>query len=255
MHLIFSIFILVCSICFSAAPKGQPQNCPKGEHWVRPHHRRAYFRADETFVSASNVSGHCQKNPAGFDHWNPRKKTGLPPGWEYPKEKPKTWSEEEWERVLEALSELPEILWVPTIEGIYRMEKSRVHPNPAAGEPKSIGLYNPAFESKHTLTQLLAHELAHELYRNLPPADQESYRKATHWFEGQVGGKRFTVLGRSENKFVEPDGVDSPAEDFSNNIEYYLFNPKKLELVTPSAYNWIQNQYGDRLKLRSRSTL
>ncbi len=50
--------------------------------------------------------------------------------------------------MLEALSELPEILWVPTIEGIYRLQKSRYPENPAAGEPKSIALYDPAFNLK-----------------------------------------------------------------------------------------------------------
>lgn len=252
MRRLVSIFVFTCSICFSAAPKKQPQDCPRGEHWVRPHYRRAYVRADGTFVSASNVSGHCHKNPVSFDHWNPKKRTGLPSGWEFPKEKPKEWTDEEWERVLEALSELPEILWFSTVDGIYRLEKSRVHPNPAAGEPKSIALYDPAFESKHKLAQLLAHELAHELYRNLSASDKDSYRKATHWFEGQVGEKAYTIRGRSEKTFIEPDGVDSPAEDFSNNIEYYLFNPKKLETVTPSAYKWVQNHYGDMLKLHRR---
>ncbi len=150
------------------------------------------------------------------------------------------------------MSELPEILWVPTIEGIYRLEKSWAHPNPAAGEPKSIALYNPAFESKPKLAQILAHEMAHEFYRYLTDAERRSYRIATQWFENRIDNKTYIVRGRGENHFVQPDGVDSPAEDFSNNIEYYLFNPKKLEAVSPSAYRWIEKHYGDKLKLRAR---
>lgn len=248
------VFVFACSLGYSASPKG-PQDCPKGEHWVRPHHRRAYARADGTLVSASNISGHCQKNPASFDHWNPKKKTGLPPGWEFPKDKPGTWTDEEWERVLEALSELPEILWVPTIEGIYRLQKSRFPENPAAGEPKNLALYNPAFNSKDKLAQILAHELAHELYRNLTEAERTSYRDATFWFTPNIRNKIYTIRGRSESQFVAPDGIDSPEEDFSNNVEYYLFSSKKLEAVTPSAYKWIQQRYGDKLKLGSKSKL
>lgn len=250
----FSILVLVIFLALSPSgfPKDQIQACSKGQHWVRPHHRSAYVRADGTPVSAANVIGHCQTNPTGFDFWNPKKKSGLPPGWEHSKEKPKKWTEGDWERVLEALSGLPEALWVPTIEGLYRLEKSVFDPNPASGEPKNIALYDPAFSSKEKLEQILAHELAHECYRNMSASERKSYMEATQWFQRTIRGKTFTVRGRNENTFVDSDGMDSPTEDFSNNIGSYLFDPKKLESVTPSAYQWIHRHFGGKLELRPR---
>lgn len=244
-----ALFWLLCTPSFGEITL---ESCSPGEYWVRAHHRRAYTRADGTFVRPSGVSAHCQKNPAGFDHWNPRKRKGLPPGWQHPEEKSKAWTEEEWERVLEALSELPELLWVPSVEGIYRLAKSRFPANPAAGEPKSIAIYDAAFETKRNLTQILAHELAHELYRSLSETDVRSYQRATHWFERQVGKRTLVIRGRSEKQFISEDGVDSPAEDFSNNIEHYLFDPKRLEKITSTAHKWIQQRFGDKLKFRSR---
>lgn len=165
----FSIFVMLIfsTLCPTGFSKNQIQTCGKGQHWVRPYHRSAYVRADGTHFSASNVVGHCQSNPPGFDFWNSKKKNGLPPGWEHPQEKPKNWNEEDWKRVLEALSELPEALWVPTIDGLYRLDKSVFHPNPSSGEPGNIALYDPAFDSKEKLSKILAHELAHEYYRNM----------------------------------------------------------------------------------------
>ena len=37
--------------------------CSEGQHWVRAYHRRAYYRADGTFVAATQVTAHCQGNP------------------------------------------------------------------------------------------------------------------------------------------------------------------------------------------------
>lgn len=46
------------------------------------------------------------------------------------------------------------------------------------------------------------------------------------------------------------DGKESPTEDFSNNIEYFMFDVKKLKTFNPSIYEWIERTYGDKLDLR-----
>jgi hypothetical protein len=48
---------------------------------------------------------------------------------------------------------------------------------------------------------------------------------------------------------VDPDSANSVEEDFSNNVEFYLFNPSKLKDVSPGAYNWIQSHFGAKFKL------
>lgn len=48
--------------------------------------------------------------------------------------------------------------------------------------------------------------------------------------------------------FVEEDGTEGPNEDFSNNIEYYLFNPKTLHEKTPKVYDWIRKRYGEKFR-------
>ena len=36
--------------------------------------------------------------------------------------------------------------------------------------------------------------------------------------------------------YVEEDGRESITEDFSNNIEYYLFDPGALKVKTPKVF-------------------
>lgn len=38
------------------------------------------------------------------------------------------------------------------------------------------------------------------------------------------------------------------SKDAASNPEYYLFEPAKLKTVTPSAYDWIAQHFGDKLK-------
>ena len=67
----------------------------------------------------------------------------------------KKWStifDDEKEKVLDALSELPLELLVESVDGIYRLDKFEKEPsNPAAGFGNSIVLYNNAFGSKQSL--------------------------------------------------------------------------------------------------------
>jgi Mlc titration factor MtfA (ptsG expression regulator) len=49
---------------------------------------------------------------------------------------------------------------------------------------------------------------------------------------------------------VEEDGAIDIGEDFSNNIEYFLFEPTKLKAKTPKVYQWIKEKYGDSFKPR-----
>lgn len=227
--------------------------CPPGEHWVQAHNRRAYFRADGTFVKASHVTAHCRKNPSGYSFWESKLKTGRPVKWPNKNEKTITWSEEEKERLLEAISDLPPELWSNHVQGIYKMNKSKDENNPASNLPEQdiIVIYDSAFEKDVNLSRVLSHELSHVLYRHLSKEKQKDYQLATNWFSvKKVRGKEVWI--RRSNGYVLPDGTVSPEEDFCNNVEFFLFQPETLQKVTPHAYSWILNEYGGKFKVKRK---
>lgn len=242
--------VLISNLTFG----DEPGRCPLGSHWVKQHHRRAYQRADGKFFSAATVSAHCSQNPAGYDVWKARFRSGRPPSWPLKQEKVSTWTEEERERVLEALSYFPDALQNLAIRGLYRMQKSVYDRNAASGDAAGdIVLYDPAFDLHQNLSQVLAHELAHRAYSELSPNEADDYRAATLWFDkGKNSGQPNWVCLRKS--FEAPDGGDSPAEDFSNGVEYYLFNPNRLKAVTPQAYDWIKGHFGANFKLGKGSS-
>ncbi len=247
--LIFCIFTLAnCSVILAA-----DHSCSEGQHWVRAHKRREYYRADGTFVNATNVASHCQANPEGYIYWAPRLKNGGPFGWIYKKENSKDWTVEERELVLEALNEVPEILRGTSTRGIFRKDKSELGKDNLATSAKGIiVLYDSAFlrpSPTRSLTRILVHELAHEYYRNLDEGQANNYREAAGWLSLSFREEREGPWIATKSKFVEPDGIVAPQEDFANNIEYFLFNPTKLRLNSPDAYEWIQHHLGDKLKL------
>lgn len=191
-------------------------------------------------VSSSEVIAHCQKNPPSYEKWSNKLKKGAPKNWENKKEKPKQWTEEEKERVLDALSELPTILLDCEVEGIFRMEKFLTdESNLAAGKDRQIVLHNNAFEKNQNLTRILAHEFAHKLYRQFYDTQDKgkSYAKSADWLsmKNPKTGENFITTWR--NDFVEEDGINGPDEDFSNNIEYYLFAPHLLKSKNPKIYD------------------
>ena len=249
-HVVF--FLTVLSFV-SSAQGATVAPCAKDEHWVRAHNRRAYLRGDGTFVSAANVSAHCQKNPPSYALWAPKLQSGMPPGWLLQVEKLSAWTDEEKERVLEALSFLPEKLLVESVQGLYRLRKSSsFESNPGAGFANSIVLYDSAFNSKQDLSRILAHEFAHKLYHRLTPEDARSYNAAAEWGVFRTKGGQ-TIFVPMRESYVEDDGREGPNEDFSNNIEYYLFASNTLKKGTPKVSEWILQKYGEAFKLKKAS--
>jgi hypothetical protein len=62
------------------------------------------------------------------------------------------------------------------------------------------------------------------------------------------GGRKLVPM-REKNAFVEDDGSESMGEDFSNNIEHFLFNSHTLKQKTPNVYEWIGKNFGDTFKV------
>jgi hypothetical protein len=254
---LFTLFfpLIFLPTSFAAVQKGKsrvPNPCPTGEHWVTAHAQSAYTRADGTPVSGSNHKAGCQKNPASYAVWNDRLKIGMPPKWEFKNEKSKVWTEDEKEKVLEALAALPPLLVNEIVSGIYRIKTSVQLPeNPAANFQNQIALYDKAFENRQNVARVLGHEFSHTFYQGLTFPEQFDYAKTAEW-EGKLGTSlKDTELTLSRSGIVEEDSQNNPEEDFANNIEYFVFNPKTLKEKSPQVYNWISKKFGDKLKLRS----
>jgi hypothetical protein len=252
LKIVWVSLILVLNGAAEAALKNdQKGTCLLGEHWVRAYHQSAYTRTDGTQVGGSDHAAGCQKDRKTDKVWRNRLKSTFPTRWENKKEKPKSWTEEEKERVLEALSNLPDALLLEAVEGIYRMENYLSYPsNPAANHEHQIVLYDSAFGHKQNLPRIIAHEFAHSLYRQSYDIDKGvGYANAAEWIAVPVGESREIMLVPNRDGFVAEDGKEGPAEDFSNNIEYFLFNPRELQIKTPKVYDWIRQRYGDKFKL------
>jgi hypothetical protein len=224
--------------------------CPAGAHWVKAHHRRAYAKSDGTQISATSVTAHCQTNPTAYSNWHDRLKNGRPADWLQNQEKAKSWSEEERERVIDALSDLPPSLLIDTVRGIFRLDRSQAYDaNPASGQDGEITVYDPAFTKEQNLARILGHEMAHELYRHLSVDDKRNYLFAADWLPYKNTKTGEWLLIPNRDQYVAEDGKESPTEDFSNNIEYYLFDPDALKVKSPKVYDWIQKKFGDTFKL------
>jgi len=198
--------------------------CPEGQHWVHAYFRRAYFRADNTFVNAANISAHCHGNPTSYSFVKDRFKGGYPPRWPHRSEKSIKWTEEQRERVMEALSALPPELWDEAIEGVYRLGKSIAFPNPASWGTNTIVLYDEAFNSKKNLSRILAHELAHQKYGSSPRMAQD-YRRATGWGFDVDEKTRLIYIKQRKSGYVTEHAKENAAEDFATNVDIFYSIP------------------------------
>jgi hypothetical protein len=248
----FFIFIISQFACSKTFASTHPNQCPTGQHWVRAYHRSAYTRVDGTLVSATEVSSHCQSNPPAYAIWHDRLKSGKPPHWQYPAEKAHAWTDDEKEKVIEALSELPSDILLNSVEGIYRLEKSIENPaNPASNHENQIALYDSALKPGVDTARILAHEFAHKIYSQVyDEKERVKYAISADWMGVPIGNTLTLIPSPIRDGFVEEDGSLNPEEDFSNNIEYFLFNPTTLKSKTPKVYDWIQKKYGDKFKIR-----
>ncbi|MBI4402625.1 MAG: hypothetical protein HY537_00600 [Deltaproteobacteria bacterium] len=189
-------------------------------------------------MRASNVVGHCQSNPPGYDVWNAKLMNGRPRYW-HPKEEISSWTDEERERVLEALGELPAVLKDEGIDGIFRLKNALIPDNPASNSFSSVVLYDVAFSKQFNLTQVLGHELTHRLRKSLSDAEFASFQKAAKW---KVDPKTGLLRShRPENQFLRRNGMLSPEEDFCDDVSMYFLQPNKLKQIAPKVFDWIDN--------------
>lgn len=243
-----SYFNFICLFLFCPQVIANSAKCPVGQHWVKAHSRKSYTRVDGVTVKSASVSSHCRVNRTSDAYWQDRLQNSRPNDWPYKNEKSKSWTTEERERVLDAICELPDEIWAKSNFRIYRMEKSKDGRNPATSANGILVLYDSVFTRKYFLPRVLSHEFAHEIYFNLSESEAKDYKAVTNWFEVGNGSQR-RLISRTEG-FVADDGRGSPEEDFANNLEFFLFDRKSLQMKTPHADRWIQRHFGDNLGLR-----
>ncbi|MBK9294975.1 MAG: hypothetical protein IPM57_11150 [Oligoflexia bacterium] len=235
-------FVYFLLLLFSYKPAYSSDACGPGSHWVRAHHRSGYVRYDGVVVSDTVVSGHCRGNQKSYGIWKDSFLNSIPIGWPHKNEKDIKWKVDEIERILEALDSLPSFL--SNLKGvkIYRMKKSSEPNNPgtSAINGNIIVLYDEAFKSKN-FSRVLSHELAHQLYNSLDSVDRDAYNLVAGARKFSSGNKYY--LEHRSSGYVAEDGKMSINEDFANNIEYYIFEPKKLKKVTPGVYEYFQKTY------------
>ena len=243
------IVLLFILLNFTVIQKSLAQKitCGSGEYLVTGHFRKAYIKSDGTSVKATHVVTHCKKLTSGYD-FNKIIKNGLPTEWPHKNEKSQKWSVEEINRLIEVIEALPDYLRSIHFNGIYRLQKSKDSSNPATNSSKAeIILYDEAFSKNRNLSRIVAHEFAHQLYDKMTDKEKLDYRRATGASLDYKLNGDIDWVGR-DNGYIEPDGRSSFEEDFANNLEYFIYNSDKLKIITPSAYNWLNNKYGSKTK-------
>ncbi len=234
-----------------AAVKSKVVSCGPNRHFVKQHKRRAYIQADGKSVPAAVISDHCANNPKGYDVWNSKIKNGRPDSWPRTNEKSQQWTTEEKERVIEAIASLPSELLNTGIRGVFKMERcEELDGNPASKYGDDLVLYDSAFDSDKNLAQIISHELAHQYYEKMLDQDQYGYRQSSGWYDLANPGKPHQYASlRKDSEFTRRNAKDNPEEDFSVNIESYLFQPESLKKSVPGAYDWIRQRFGDKFRI------
>lgn len=247
----YSLIILYGSMLFSLTAIAAESSCPAGQYRVKEHRRSGYTKSDGTIVRPTTVKSHCKSLTKVVEYLEQRFKKGVPSAWPHKKELGESWTEEEKERLRDALEETPVSLLSGAVEGIYRLKKSKDYPNPASSADGIIVLYDTAFQSSRNLGEIVTHELSHQNYLDLSEKDRQDYRRATGWHLELKPDRNFYWEGRKVG-YIEDDGSFSPEEDYANNLEHFLFGPDRLNKVTPEAYLWIKKRFGENFKLKER---
>lgn len=246
---------LTCTASATPAPtpSAKPITCPPGEYFVTGGPQSAYTKKDGVPYGASNHVNHCRAYRFSYKTWSKKIKDSRPTKWERTKEKSKKWTQTERKKILDALEILPSILLSDSVVGIHRMiQSSDTKDNPGSNFEGSIAIYDAAFSTSQNLARILSHELAHTQYRQLYDSNQWlPYASAAEWKpkHNPVTGK-YTLVPQREY-FTAEDGKISIDEDFSNNIDSFLFDQKPLKTNNPKIYEWIRAHYSDKFKVES----
>ena len=214
----------------------------KDSTWVKGYTRRGYRRSDGTLVKAARVKAHCRIYDGEEIGILARLKDRKPVGW-YGAEKFREWRNGEKARVLRIIKNLPHKRLKEVEFSIYRVKTGRDPRNPAISIPipsdYTIHLYDSAFSQSFNLHDIVIHEIAHSLYLSMNKQDRDRYLAVSQWSKEKSKDTHTT----QRKGFVKRDGIDSPNEDFANNVESYFSLPGLLKKKNPDIHEWMKHYF------------
>jgi hypothetical protein len=196
-------------------------DCPDGHFPVKAHPRNAYSKQDGTQVKATTVKEQCRpyrKIQAPV----PKFLVGNPANWPMPAEKFKAWTKEEETQIRQILSKLPKTLTHVGEIKFHRSSEKSFNPALSNSENKIITIYDNI--SAHDKGRVIAHELAHFLWDSLNIDERDEYYISSQWKKSE--DKKTISLIRKDVPIQ--DSYVGPHEDFSNNVELFLFQKESL---------------------------
>ena len=161
------LFITLGLLLFTNTSQSLVTFCPPTQYLVQTHHRNGYVQSDGTAVRPTTVKAYCKFRNGSSEFLKDLFKKGQPANLPHQMEKDTSWTEEERERIVDALEFIPNQLLSPHISGVYRLKKSKDFPNPASNSNGVIVIYDSAFTNTKGLERIMAHELAHQSFRDL----------------------------------------------------------------------------------------
>jgi len=226
-------FIIIFLLLLGFSHKIYAQ-CPPGTYSISGHPRSEYVTAEGKYYSETYVDQYC-KNYKNSGKLNLKFENQMPGRWPGKKEKFKPLTKKEKKLIKKIVESLPEKLTQVGDLRIYRADKSQDLGNPATSAPseKIVVLYDETF--KGDIKSIIAHELGHIQYNQLSTIELNEYLLAAGW------KKADSVFAKAPDKnFSSEDGSAGPDEDFSNDIETFVTNPKKLKKISLKTYEWMK---------------
>jgi hypothetical protein len=143
-----------------------------------------------------------------------------------------------------ALSRMPKSIRPKNLKAIVKASGSgdiTSLSSPATSSDEYLIIFPKGFLNSDQLPRVIVHELSHFMIGREWKSHFSKYKKVSGW-NSLPEGRPYR-----DGNFVDPDGKFSADEDFANNIEFYLFEPKALKDKSPKIFEWIKTQLGKSL--------
>lgn len=149
----------------------------------------------------------------------------------------KSWNSSEKNLLNSELDKLPPWLKKYRIANFLRVSVHEGNSkNPALTYPdsKTIILFD-AFFNSFDKQSILLHEISHIAAWDINPEELKTFFLSNGWV--YISGE----APKPPLKVIIPDSVNSPGEDFSNTIEIYYSDPKRLKEFNSNSFSIIEN--------------